>query len=354
MTRVRRIAITVATIILVLGSAAPTHAHSVAGVSSTNFATTLKAVVPAIPGVSIRVIEAGSRIELTNRGATEVRVLGYQGEPFLRVGAQGVFENTRSPTAYVSRSRAGGAAPEFADASASPEWKRISTRPTARWHDHRAHWMGSVDPPQVRAAPSERHVVIPKWEIPLQHGARTSVATGDLVWEPGPSELPWLALAAGFAAVGIGVALGKRRWRVLAILLAALVAGDVAHAFGVAFAGGGSTGARLGQVLTGSTFSAVAWAVGLLGVVLLVRRKIDGVFAMAFTALVVALLGGLVDIGKLSRSQIAFAGSADVARACVALSLGLGVGLAVAAALTIRAESLASGLGAPSPDATKM
>ena len=39
-----------------------------------------------------------------------------------------------------------------ADPKAAPLWREVSSGTTAIWHDHRAHFMGNEDPPEVRLA----------------------------------------------------------------------------------------------------------------------------------------------------------------------------------------------------------
>ncbi|HEV7536029.1 MAG TPA: hypothetical protein VGP90_10370, partial [Acidimicrobiia bacterium] len=65
-------------------AAAPASAHSVSGVSATNFHTHLKSVTPDIPGLDVKVVEAGSRLQVENHSGTEIVVLGYKDEPYLR------------------------------------------------------------------------------------------------------------------------------------------------------------------------------------------------------------------------------------------------------------------------------
>ena len=51
---------------------------------------------------------------------------------------------------------AGGPALTAADpvlARKSPQWRRVSSSSTWRWHDHRTHWMERTPPPIVRAEP---------------------------------------------------------------------------------------------------------------------------------------------------------------------------------------------------------
>lgn len=209
--------------------------------------------------LSLKVVETGSRLELTNSTKDEVLVIGYLDEPYLRVGPEGVFENTRSPATYLNVSRRGATrVPGSADPSAPPEWREVSSAPVARWHDHRIHWMSDQAPPAVRRAPGRTHVVIPEWVVTMRMGATAITATGDLVWVPGPSPVPWLLPAAGFLAVVLALA-ARFSWEGLAAALALLVAADAAHALGIAWSAAGSAGAKLGVLLPGSLASIVAW-----------------------------------------------------------------------------------------------
>ena len=53
----RRLLLTAAAVLLWLGvAAAPASAHSVSGVSATNFHTRLKSVTPAVPGLEVKVV----------------------------------------------------------------------------------------------------------------------------------------------------------------------------------------------------------------------------------------------------------------------------------------------------------
>src|SRR5439155_10614063 len=59
----RRLLLSATAALLWLGvAAAPASAHSVSGVSATNFHTHLKSVTPAVPGLEVKVVEAGSRL----------------------------------------------------------------------------------------------------------------------------------------------------------------------------------------------------------------------------------------------------------------------------------------------------
>lgn len=336
---VRRIVVTVATALAwVVLTATPAAAHGIEGVEATNYRTRITGIQPARGGLTVRVVEAGSRLELVNRTDEEVIVFGYQDEPYLRVDAKGgVFTNMRSPSTYINADREGSLQPPAdTDPSAEPEWERVNDGLVARWHDHRAHWMGARDAPAVRRAPDERHVVIPRWEVPIEVRGERVLVAGDLTWVPGPSGAPWFALAALLALVTAALAIPRRAAASLAALVGVLVVADMVHIAGKAAASAGGLGAGLGAVLSGSFFSVAAWAAGGLAVVLLARRSADGPFAAAFAGAVIALFGGLADISDLTRSQVPFAFGELPARLLVSASLGIGGGLVVAAILRLR------------------
>jgi hypothetical protein len=328
-------------------AAAPASAHSVSGVSATNFHTSLTSITPEVPGLDVKVIEAGSRLQLENHTGQEVLVLGYKDEPYLRVGPEGVFQNRLSPATYLNQTRKGNQPPESAENAkvGDVDWQRISSDPVARWHDHRIHWMLATNPPIVQRAPGKRHVVIPEWTVKMKQGDRPIAVKGNLIWEPGPSGLPWYGLA--LVLLILVVALGRSAaWAPgLAAVTAGLVAIDVFHTLGLGLANAGGLGYRLGKAISQSPFSLLGWAAGVLAIVWLLRRRPDGLSVAALAGLLIALLGGVGDATALSRSEVPFGFGAALARLAVTASIGLGFGLAAAAALRL--------LGATSPVARK-
>jgi hypothetical protein len=336
MANVRRTPITVAMALLwLVAQAAPAHAHSAPGEDATNFRTRLLSVIPSTPGLDVAVIENGNRIQVTNATDEEVIVLGYQGEPYLRIRPDGVAENTRSPATYLNQDRQGATSvPGEADPDAEPEWSPVSDANVARWHDHRIHWMGGEDPPLVREQPGQRHTVIPEWSVPLSVGDTAVEVKGDLVWVPGPSSAPWLALAAALLAVTLVAAWSPRAWRpALAGAVAVVVVADVIHALGIGFAGVGGLGSQIAQIASGSFVSIAGWTAGVAGVILLVRGNDTGVLAAGLAGTLIAINGGIADLGVLGRSQLIFAWPDTLLRAAITLALGLGLGLAAGSGL---------------------
>jgi hypothetical protein len=167
--------------------ARPAAAHNIGELAPTNYETRITAVTPVVPGLSVRVLDKGDQLELTNATARQVVVLGYAGEPYLRIGPSGVDENRRSPATYLNRTRFGSdPVPPEANPKAAPVWRRVSIGQTAAWHEHRAQWMELDDPPAIRAAPWRLHVIRPKWTVQVRDGVRRITITGDLRWVPTP------------------------------------------------------------------------------------------------------------------------------------------------------------------------
>jgi hypothetical protein len=313
--------------LVLMGSAAPASAHA-GMVVATNY----QARINDQAGLEVRVVEAGGRVELTNRSSRELTVLGYEGEPYLRVSRNGVFENRNSPATYLNATRGGGQQPPpSATADARPLWTRIGDGPTVRWHDHRLHWMNTA-PPAVRDDPHQRHRVA-QWQIPVRDGDRTAMIVGDIVYVPGPTVWPWL-LAAAVAAAAVVLAarrFGARRALLVAVL--GLVAADVVRVAGLSLVVVGTPGDRFRQLADVGTVDLVGWGLGLAAVVRLWGHRSDGRIAAGFAAIVLAVVGGVLEWSDLGRSQLASATPAAVARVCVVAVAGLGLGVAAAVLL---------------------
>jgi hypothetical protein len=324
----RRAAIVVAmAALLVAVGAAPAAAHAVGGAQASNYQTRILSIQPVVPGLEVEVADAGARLRVRNRTGREVTVLGYAGEPYLRVGPAGVYENRRSPATYLNRTRINPAPPPpDASANAPPRWRRIGDGDTVTWHDHRAHWMGATDPPQVKAAPNRTQVVMPGWQAELRVGNQPVRITGDLRWIPGPSPWPWLAVAVAWLLL---VLLASRQpaWpRLLAVLTGLLIAVDMLHTVGI-WAGSSASAATKAYASLGSW---AGWILGGLAIYrLLGPHPRRASIYLALGAVLMADVGGIGDLGSLYRSQLAVAFPDPLTRALVATTLGLGVGLVI-------------------------
>jgi hypothetical protein len=265
-----------------------------------------------------------------------VTVLGYSGEPYLRIGPAGVFENTRSPAVFLDRATTvTQAVPRSYDATATPVWKRVDGAHVARWHDHRVHWMGASLPSAVAAAPGRTHL-ISDWSIALRYDGKPVVVRGDLRWVPGPSALPRLALALVVAIAIVALGLTRRWGDVVAVALlgtAALVLTLVAGEWSAT-----SGGAWIAFLSTVYSILGAAVALAAVGSMLRARRNPDAATPIVLVAAVILTLGsGLADITALDRSQLPTTLAPSLDRTFVALVLGASIGVLVTTARRLRA-----------------
>ncbi|MFI9530520.1 hypothetical protein [Micromonospora rosaria] len=345
-----------------VAGAVPAAAHGADAPAGTDYRTEVTGVFPARPGVTVRAIEAGARLELTNHGDRPVEVMGYSGEPYLRVGPDGTFENVRSPATYLNRTIAGGSVlPPEADPAAAPQWRRVDRAPTVRWHDRRALWREAGPPPEVRAAPDREHRVR-DWAIPLRDGddgAGGPAATepveirGTLDWVPPPDPYPWwVGVTLGLLAVGglgllpAGTRAGARALAGLGGLLAAggLAAGVVIVGRELD-AGAGGVGGVLVGLLSGQVWPLLtglgALAAG--GYALARRPAADFVLALAGTCL--ALFAGVGNVAAFARSVLPAPWPTQSVRVLTAVVLVAGAGAAAAGIFRLRAAAATSGSG---------
>jgi hypothetical protein len=310
--------------VLVVLVAGPAMAHG-RGSDATNFSSTLTDT-PQLDGVTWRVIGGDEYLAVHNTSDAELLVYGYEGEPYLRVGPDGVWQNAASPATYLNQSRYAEVTSDQFPAEVGPEfqprWERIADEPRYAWHDHRIHWMAPTLPPQV--TDPARRALITDWEVPFQVGGQDHAVAGRLEWVPGPSPLPWIA---GGLAVALPGLLGLRRgpgerWTVrlarpAAAVLAATAVLNVTHLVDDLFA--------VPQPLASAALAAVQTALFILiGALGAVRGWRGG--SGAFTALGVGSAAlfvgqGILYLSTLTTSQTTSVFPTAFTRAAVALSL---------------------------------
>ncbi|UWZ43227.1 hypothetical protein [Dactylosporangium matsuzakiense] len=279
----------------------PASAHGADAPVAVNYVVRVESV--SVPGVTVRAVEGGARLELVNRSGREVVVLGLQGEEFLRIGIRGVEENRASPTWVASRSVSGVAA--GGDAGAAPDWRAVSAEPRVRWHDERA-----------------RELPARSWSVPLLVDSREpGIIRGSIAAAPAPATGWWWA-GAVVGAVALGLlwrqkvvlalaALGGGAVTAVWIVEAAVLAASPADGVGVQVL------ARLWPLLT-------AVAVLVVGGLELFKR-VDIVLGIAGACL--AVMVGVGDSAVLRYGSLA---GPQWGRWAVALAFAVGVGLAVA------------------------
>ena len=185
-----------------------------------NFRSTITALTPATPGVSLDILSLDDRIELTNRSAQTVTVDGYNDEPYLRILPDGTVElNRMSPATYLNEDRFGAVkTPAFASADAPPQWQVVDRTGRYEWHDHRIHYMAKGTPPQVKDT-SKRTKVF-DWKVPVSVGARPGAINGSSSGSPRTTRARRSAAIVGLVALvllgGGAVLLARRRRRAAA------------------------------------------------------------------------------------------------------------------------------------------
>ena len=139
-----------------LASAEPASAHAGVEQLATNWRSNNVRLSEPYPGISVAVTEMGDQVELRNQSEHTVVVLGYSGEPYLRITNGGVQVNAKSPAGFINRSEnAPSSIPQRFDVRAVPRWFMASKQGRFSWHDHRAHY-------GTRTASDGR-----QWHIPL-------------------------------------------------------------------------------------------------------------------------------------------------------------------------------------------
>ncbi|MGC5050460.1 hypothetical protein ACLQ2S_03240 [Micromonospora sp. DT48] len=333
------------TITAILATAAPALAHGADAPNGTDYRVSVTGVTPDGTDLRVRVIEAGARLELTNTGDTPVEVIGYSGEPYLRVGPDGVYENTRSPATYLNRTIVGDTAlPAEVDPAAEPRWRRVDSGTTARWHDQRALWREAQPPAQVRAAPDREHRVR-DWVVPLRHADGPSEIRGTLDWVPPPDAYTWwVGAVVGALAVGaLGVlpaasAPGRRALAAIGGVLAVGGVAAVALAVGRALDGGAEGGAVLPALLTGPLWTLVTGVGAIVaGARVVVAERSHADFVVALAGACLALFAGVPNVAGFARAVLPTPWPPTVTRILVVLVVVGGAGALAAALLRLHA-----------------
>ncbi|MDQ1645838.1 MAG: hypothetical protein QOJ50_2022 [Cryptosporangiaceae bacterium] len=332
--RLRLAAACAAGVLAVLVTAAPAAAHSGETATSTAYHSRLVSVSPSVPGARLELDRHGTHVQVTRSGAREVVVLGYQGEPYLKLTADGVYASATSATSYVNEILD----PKTRPAGSAPLWRRIADGPQYRWHDHRTHWIGTALPPAAQADPAHEHRIT-NWTIGLEVDGRSVTAAGTLDYLPPPQpSLWWAAVLVAAAAVAL---LG--RWpRALGVLLGLAGLAALAEGIGRSLDYGDAGWAILGGLFGRDTYGTLTALGAVAAGVVAVLRRPAGEFALALAGVCLAVLAGV------TRADVFAFGGAPVpwnplfSRLAVGAALAIGAGVTVAAWQRLRAERRAT------------
>ncbi len=211
----------------ILAPAQTAFAHGGNGGDSSDYRIEIIGIDGNVKGFEVRSVELGNRMELIRTTAKEVQIVGYEGEPYLRLDAQGVFENVNSPAHYVNQDRYSRTVPPAgANAQATPNWTKLSDGTSVRWHDHRTHWMSPTPRQDVVDNPDVERVISADRVALLVDGAKVAVIV-QVTWLPPPSRTIWLVVTSlvgcALLAALVLVPTTRRLVPAIAVLAAAAV-----------------------------------------------------------------------------------------------------------------------------------
>jgi hypothetical protein len=168
-----------------------------------NYRSVVSSVSPAVKGLTVSVINFDDSLLLQNNSGQDITIFDYQKQPkpYAQLLADGTVRvNTNSEAYYLNEDRLGETAVPK-DLPSAPAWKELSKSSRFEWHDHRAHWMGTADPPNLKD--KDQRTKIMDWSVPMEVGGRETQIAGTLTWVPlEGSSLPLGAIFA-FAALVI-------------------------------------------------------------------------------------------------------------------------------------------------------
>ena len=329
-------------VVFVVLGASPASAHG-RGSDATNFTSVITAT-PEVDGLQWQVLNGDEYLELRNATDTEVLVPGYTGEPYLRIGPEGVFRNLNSAATYLNEDRFGQTAvpPDIGEQS-DPEWEHISQGSTYAWHDHRIHWMAQADPPAVAANPGTVQMVN-AWTVPVEIDGASLEIAGDLIWVPGQSPLVWLVPALVLLSTPIIIVISRSEpdpdaftWRELSraggIVALVVAAANVVHLIDDL----GATPVPLSQSVVSAVQTFTFIAIGVFTAVRAIQSR-DGAFtALGVSAGAIFVGQGLLYTSVLGASQTASVFPGWLTRTVIAASLAQVIPLGVAAVFGTRA-----------------
>jgi len=323
-------------VLAVLAPAGPASAHVGGGAAGSDFSAELRSVTPVLPGVTVRVLQFGDQLEVVNTSGTELAVPGYSGEPYLRIGPDGVWRNALSPATWLNLDRYGRTrVPESSSITDPPRWEQVSTEPEYAWHDHRTHWMSTdLLPPVVAADPGRPHTVA-DWTVLMTSGGTDVTVAGRLSWSPPPpAGLVWPAYLVLLAVPALA-GWWARGPRPLAVALAGGAGASLYHA-ATTPEPASSISSHAGALVAALLPALLVLGVAAIGLRAAGRGRAVLTGLMAVVAGWLLLVQGVPDVDVLWTAHALSTGPGVLARVAVAVLVAGGLGLVLGGVGAVR------------------
>jgi hypothetical protein len=295
-----RVALFLAVAVSALVAPAVAGAHLRSGTVAVDYKASLAA--PEQPAFVARVFQSDRALSLTVRPGHSVVVIGYLGEPFLRLDDAGLAVNAASPTSVEA-----GVLPKGElVGGATIVWRLRRGRRSVVWHDARVQGL----------PPGADHG---SWTVPLLVDGRRARLTGELVRDPRPLIWPWLVAAALWIGAILAFAFLRRRSLSFASVASAVAASVAAAITALGFAL--DTYASPGTWIAG--LDEIAFIAVGLGVLAWGPRaaQAPATIGLGLLAAAVGVSKGAVFLHPIALSLL----PGLATRLCVALSIGSGV-----------------------------
>jgi hypothetical protein len=158
-------------------------------------------VSPAVPGIDVSVLNFDDRLLLHNTSGKDVLILDYKNQPYAQLKADGTVQvNKNSEAFYLNEDRTGESSVP-PNLPKTPAWSTVSRSSRFEWHDHRMHWMGKTDPPNLKDKSVKTK--IDDWTVPMEVDGQKATIAGTLTWVPTESSSLPIGAIFAFAALVI-------------------------------------------------------------------------------------------------------------------------------------------------------
>ena len=293
----------------------PSHLGSGDDVSARDTVSVIESVSPDLPsGIRLDVVGGDTYLRLRST-KHDVEIPGYEGEPYVRIFADGTVQvNDASTTSVLNGDRYGNVDLSGFKVTDTPQWRTIATDGMVMWHDHRVHWMSPIKPKAV----DEKGTVL-TWDVPFTVDGTEIHAKGTLYLKDRASAAWWsFGVLALFIASFFTLVLA--RWAIVPLMLVSafgFVVGAMEY-FGLPI------GARTNGFLMWFSAGALVLCVAAVGV-LRIRRVTHTAGPLTAGAGITVIVASFMNAHQMGAAYVPGLTYAWPARVAIPMMLGVGI-----------------------------